>query len=206
MCFFYLMILSSRLQCEANYEIWNTLNNINCYYHLFLYKVKQQIFVLVQKISRASLVTQRVKNLPAMREKVKVKVAQLSLTLCNPMDSSVEFSRPEYQSGQPFPSPGDLPNPVIESRSHTGWTPYQLSYQGNPQCGRPRFISCVGKTPWRRECLLTPVFLPGKFHGQRRQAIVHGVAKSQTQLSDFHFFQKIYKGPLNILFFSKFEI
>ena len=28
-----------------------------------------------------------------------------------------EFSKPEYCSEQPFPSPGDLPNPVIESRS-----------------------------------------------------------------------------------------
>ena len=30
---------------------------------------------------------------------------------------SMEFSRPEYWSGQPFPSPGDLPNPRIKSRS-----------------------------------------------------------------------------------------
>ena len=30
---------------------------------------------------------------------------------------SVEFSRPQYWSGQPFPSPGDLPNPGIEPRS-----------------------------------------------------------------------------------------
>ena len=30
---------------------------------------------------------------------------------------SVEFSRPEYWSGQPFPSPRDLPNPGIEPRS-----------------------------------------------------------------------------------------
>ena len=30
---------------------------------------------------------------------------------------SMEFSRPEYQSGQLFPSPGDLPNPGIKSRS-----------------------------------------------------------------------------------------
>ena len=30
---------------------------------------------------------------------------------------SMEFSRPEYQSGQPFPSPGDLPNPRIKPRS-----------------------------------------------------------------------------------------
>ena len=31
----------------------------------------------------------------------------------------MEFSRPEYWSGQLFPSPGDLPNPGIESRSLT---------------------------------------------------------------------------------------
>ena len=30
---------------------------------------------------------------------------------------SMEFSRPEYWSGQPFPSPGNLPNPGIEPRS-----------------------------------------------------------------------------------------
>ena len=30
---------------------------------------------------------------------------------------SVEFSRPEYWSGYPFPCPGDLPNPGIEPRS-----------------------------------------------------------------------------------------
>ena len=30
---------------------------------------------------------------------------------------SVEFSRPERWRGQPFPSPGDLPNPGIEPRS-----------------------------------------------------------------------------------------
>ena len=29
---------------------------------------------------------------------------------------SMEFSKPEYWSGQPFPSPGDLPNPEIELR------------------------------------------------------------------------------------------
>ena len=41
----------------------------------------------------------------------------------------------------------------------------------------------VGKIPWRRERLPSPVFWPGEFH----DSIVHGVAKSQTQLSDFHF-------------------
>ena len=31
---------------------------------------------------------------------------------------SVEFSRQEYWSGLPFPSPGDLPDSGIEPRSH----------------------------------------------------------------------------------------
>ena len=30
---------------------------------------------------------------------------------------SMEFSRPEHWSGQPFPSPGDLPDPGIKPRS-----------------------------------------------------------------------------------------
>jgi len=31
----------------------------------------------------------------------------------------MEFSGPEYWHGQPFPSPGDLPNPGIETRYPT---------------------------------------------------------------------------------------
>ena len=30
---------------------------------------------------------------------------------------SMEFSRPEYWSGQPLPPPGDLPNPQIQLKS-----------------------------------------------------------------------------------------
>ena len=32
----------------------------------------------------------------------------------------------------------------------------------------PEFNPWVGKIPWRREWLATPVFLPGEFHGERR--------------------------------------
>ena len=51
------------------------------------------------------------------------EVAQSCPTLCDPMDSSLPgsrsmgFSRQEYWSGLPFPSPGDLPNPGIEPGS-----------------------------------------------------------------------------------------
>ena len=52
--------------------------------------------------------------------KVKVLVAQLFLTLCDPMDCSnqaplsVEFPRQEYCSGLPFPSSGDFSDSGIE--------------------------------------------------------------------------------------------
>ena len=41
--------------------------------------------------------------------------------------SSMGFSRQEYWSGLPFPSPGDLPNPGIEPGSHTLWADTLLS-------------------------------------------------------------------------------
>ena len=59
------------------------------------------------------------------------------------------------------------------------------------QSGRPGFNPWVGKIPWKRERLPTPVFWPGQFHGP-----VHGVTKSQTQLNDFRFqTPQIERGP-----------
>ena len=59
-----------------------------------------------------------------VKVKVKSEVAQSCLTLCDPMDSilhqappSMGFSRQEYWSGLPFPSPGNLPDPGIKPRS-----------------------------------------------------------------------------------------
>ena len=34
-----------------------------------------------------------------------------------------------------------------------------------PAMWRHGFDPCLGKSPWRRERLPTPVFLPGEFHG-----------------------------------------
>ena len=39
------------------------------------------------------------------------------------------------------------------------------------QCKRHGFDTWVGKIPWRRKWQPTPVFLPGKFHGQRSLAV-----------------------------------
>ena len=56
---------------------------------------------------------------------MKVKVKSLShvqffvtlWTVAQQAPLSMRFSRQEYWSGLPFPSPGDLPNPGIEPRS-----------------------------------------------------------------------------------------
>ena len=43
---------------------------------------------------------------------------------------------------------------------------------------RCRFNPWVGKIPWSRKWQPTLVFLPGKSHGQRSLATVHGVTES----------------------------
>ena len=64
---------------------------------------------------------------PISNEMIEVKwseIGQSCPTLCDPMDSrlhqappSMGFSRQEYWSGLPFPSPGNLPDPRIKPRS-----------------------------------------------------------------------------------------
>ena len=60
------------------------------------------------------------------------------------------------------------------------------------QCRRPGFNPWVGKIPWRREWLPTPVYplqyscLENPVDRGACQGTVHGVAKSWMQLSDTH--------------------
>ena len=50
-------------------------------------------------------------------------------------------------------------------------------------CKRLRFDPRVGKIPWSRKRRPIPVFLPGKFHGQRSLwATVHGATESHHSL------------------------
>ena len=64
---------------------------------------------------------------PADNAKVKVKVKSLSRvrlfatpwTVAYQARPSMGFSRQEYWSGLPFPSPGDLPDPGIKPGSPT---------------------------------------------------------------------------------------
>ena len=75
------------------------------------------------------------------------------------------------------------------------WLPRWLSgKEAACQWRRHKFDPWVRKIPWKKKWQPTPTFLPGKSHEQRslagyspwsckEQAIVHGVAKSQTRLS-----------------------
>ena len=47
----------------------------------------------------------------------RVRLRATPETAAHQAPPSLGFSRPEYWSGEPFPSPGDLPSPGIEPRS-----------------------------------------------------------------------------------------
>ena len=65
----------------------------------------------------------------------------------------------------------------------------ESAYNTGDQFNSTQVSSWVGKIPWRRERLHTPVFWPGEFH----RLYSHGFTKSRTQLSDFHFPDQLYK-------------
>ena len=52
-----------------------------------------------------------------MKSLSHVQLFVTSWTVAYQVPLSMEFSRQEYWSGLPFPSPGDLPNPGIKPRS-----------------------------------------------------------------------------------------
>ena len=81
--------------------------------------------------------TQSVKNLPAMQE------------------TPVQFLGPEdlLEEGQ------DTHSSILGLTLWLSWRRIRL------QCRRLGFNPWVGKMPWRRERLPTPVFWPGEFHG-----------------------------------------
>ena len=64
----------------------------------------------------------KIHMLRGQKSESESEVAQSCPTLCHPMDSSppgssvMGFSRQEYWSGLPFPSPGDLPEPGIVTK------------------------------------------------------------------------------------------
>ena len=97
---------------------------------------KHTIYVLLPLYS-ASLIAQLVKNLPAMQQ-----TPVQFLGWKDPLEKGLAI---HYS--------------ILELPLWLSWWRIHL------QCERPGFNPWVGKIPWRRERLPTPVFLPGEFHG-----------------------------------------
>ena len=109
-------------------------------------------------------------------------------TVAHQTPLSMGFSSQEYWSGLPYPPPEDLPKrgiifiilllicnwwlgPKAESKEvwktsyfrKTGWLSCQC--RRRKRCGSNPWVR---KIPWRRKWQPTPVFLLGKFCGERR--------------------------------------
>ena len=92
-----------------------------------------------------------------------------------------EFSRyPWLQSHPPIPRYPWIPPHIFR---HPGFPVGPAGKESGCKAGVLGSIPGLGRFLWRSQWLPTPVFLPGKSHGQR-SLTVHGFTKSQTQLSD----------------------
>ena len=99
---------------------------------------------------------------------VLAKLLQSCLTLCDPIDCSPPascpwgFSRQEYLSGLPCPSPGDIPNPGIEPRSPALLTD---SLPSESPAGKPKNTR-VGRLSLLQENFQTQELNHGLLHWQ----------------------------------------
>ena len=66
-----------------------------------------------------ALLWQKVKKGSEVKSLSRVRLFATPWTVAHQAPPSMEFTRQEYWSGLPFPSPGDLPNPGMEPRSPT---------------------------------------------------------------------------------------
>ena len=135
------------------------------------------------------------------KERKKVKLLGRVWLFVNPWTivhqapPSMEFSRQEYWSWLPFPSPGDLPNARIEpgishivGRCFTVWATRESHCGYNPQF----IIVCIysvvpwgGKITWKTEWQpLQYSCLENSMDRRSWWTLVHGVTKSWTRLSD----------------------
>ena len=70
-----------------------------------------------------------------------VRLIAIPWTAARQAPLSVEFSRQEYWSGLPFPSPGDLPDPGIKHRTLELWADSSSSEPlGKPKPPKPKNI------------------------------------------------------------------
>ena len=91
----------------------------------------------------------------------------------------MEFSRPEYWSELPFPSPGDFPNPGIEPRSPTLQVDSLPVENGKVSAYKAGSIPGLGRSPGEGNG--NPIqysWLENPMDGGAWWATVHGITKS----------------------------
>ena len=96
----------------------------------------------------------------------RVRLLATPWTAARQAPPSLGFSRREYWRGVPFLI-------CIPLRWHSGKESFC-------QCRRCGFNPWVQKIPWRRKWQPTPVFLPGKSHGQRSRTSYTGSQRRTT--------------------------
>ena len=91
-----------------------------------------------------------------------------SFSWCTGFSHSSVGKESACNAGDPclIPGLGRYPGEVIGYPLSILGLPRWLSgKESTGECRRPGFNPWVGKMPWRRERLLTPLFWPGEFHG-----------------------------------------
>ena len=120
---------------QAMQRVWNALKGIRSSGQ------SQMYLVMISGGNQVVLSGEKWHISCIMQLSVKVKVRLLShvqlfatlWTAAHQAPPSMGFSRQEYWSGVPLPSPGDLPYPGIEpGLPHCRQTLYPLSLQGSP--------------------------------------------------------------------------
>ena len=125
---FYLIIFLA-LAFKIKNSMMATSRKMNILYCKIL---KLHIFLLPQKKVKENKVAQC------------VQLFATPWTGAHQAPPSIEFSRQEYWSGLPFPSPGDLPDPGIEPRSPTLWAD---TLPSEPP-GKPCCLNILTKKLW----------------------------------------------------------
>ena len=123
-------LLSREAFCKLNQLSSCVIPAVNHLSPIFLTElVATELFLLCLEAHSVALFENVIKlrwsHVRLEKLKVIMLVTQSCLTLCDPMDHShiaplsVRFSRQEFWSGLPFPSPGDIPDPGIKPESST---------------------------------------------------------------------------------------
>ena len=110
------------------------------------------------------------KNLKTMQKAKKRRLNHYTVDLVNkePLEHSSVGKESACNAGDSssIPGSGRSPGEGIGYPLQYSWASLWLSWQRiHLQCRRPEFNSWVGKIPWRRESIPTPVFWPREFHG-----------------------------------------